>query len=214
MLTEGIELLKLFQEYKRKHPKSNLEDFGKFLAGNKEDEEDLKALSKKMPFEFPADSIDDYLGWIWGRLIQFTNVWEKKAFISESINNSTEFGILLYVLNHPECTKSDVAHHSLQENSTIFETIKRLLNSEILIEKPSKSDKRAKSLVLSEKGKFIAFSTLKRMKNVSKHLMAPLSNTDKKSIFNSLILLDSYHESCWKEYKSKSWEEMEKEILR
>lgn len=213
MLSEGIELLKVFQEYKKKNPKSDLEDFGKYLAGNKKEEEDLKALSKKMPFEFPANSIDDYLGWIWGRLIQFTHVWEKKAFANESVNNSTEFGILLFILSHPECSKSEVAHHTLQENSTIFETIKRLLKSEILVEKQNELDKRAKSLSLSEKGKFIAFSCLKRMKKVSQHLMAPLSNTEKKQVFDALILLDSYHKNCWEKYKDKNWEEMEQEIL-
>lgn len=214
MLSEGIELLKIFQEYKKKNPKSNLDDFGKYLAGNKKEEhDDLKALGKKMPFDFPADSIDDYLGWIWGRLIQFTHVWEKKAFADQSINNSTEFGILLFVLSHPECSKSDVAHHTLQENSTIFETIKRLLKSGILVEKPSQTDKRAKSLALSEKGKFIAFACLKRMKKVSEHLMTPLSGREKKQVFDALILLDTYHKSCWEKYEDKSWVEMEKELL-
>ncbi len=213
MLSEGIELLKAFQEYKKKNPKSNLEDFGKHLAGNGKEEEDLQELGKKMPFSFPADSIDDYLGWIWGRLIQFTHVWEKKAFTNEAINNSSEFGILLFVLSHPECSKSEVAHHTLQENSTIFETIKRLLKSGILIEKANLSDKRAKSLSLSEKGKLIAFGGLKRMKKVSEHLMAPLSNAEKKQVFDALIVLDSYHKDCWEKYSDKSWVEMEKELL-
>lgn len=214
MLSEGIELLKAFQDYKKKNPTSDLADFGKHLAGNtKEEEQDLKALAKKMPFNFPADSIDDYLGWIWGRLIQFTHVWEKKALTDEIISTSTEFGILLYVLSHPECSKSEVANHTLQENSTIFETIKRLLKSEILVEKQSVSDRRAKSLALSEKGKFITFSSLQRMKKVSKHLMAPLNNIEKKQVFDALILLDRYHKNCWEKYGDKRWEDMEREIL-
>jgi DNA-binding MarR family transcriptional regulator len=213
MLSEGIQLLQVFEEYKKKNPHSDLADFGKYLSGNNQEEENLAELGKKMPFPFPADSIDEYLGWIWGRLVQFTHVWEKKALAEESISNSTEFGILLYVLSHPECSKSEVANHTLQENSTIFETIKRLIKSGMLVEKASLIDRRAKSLILAEKGKFIAFSSLKRMKKVSQHLMAPLSNTDKKQVFDALIILHTYHKNCWEKYENSTWEEMEKELL-
>lgn len=214
MLNEGITLLQEFEKFKKRHPSGSMAEFGKYLSNTaSHDTESLQEMSKKMPFQFPADSIDDYLGWIWGRLIEFTHVWEKKAFTDLEISNTTEFGILLFVLSHPDCSKRDVTSHVHQEKSTIYEVIKRLVSRKLLVEKASESDKRVKSLALSDTGQQIAFMSLKRMKKVSQHLMAPLNSTDKKKVFDALILLDKYHQDCFEKYNSKSWEELEKDLL-
>lgn len=214
MLNEGIILLQEFQKFKKKNPSGSMAEFGKFLSDKEQNNaSSLKEISTKMPFQFPADSIDDYLGWVWGRLIEFTHVWEKKAFANLDISNTTEFGILLFVLSHSGCSKRDVTAHVHQEKSTIYEVIKRLVSKNLIIENPGETDKRVKSLTLSESGKQAAFMSLRRMKKVSKHLVAPLNETDKMQVFDALILLDRYHQECFEKYNDKRWEEMEKDLL-
>lgn len=214
MLNEGVILLQEFEKYKKKNPTGSIEEFGKYLSGPvSSGTANLKEMGEKMPFQFPADSIDDYLGWIWGRLVEFTHVWEKKAFADLEISNTTEFGILLYVLSHPGCSKRDVTAHVHQEKSTIYEVIKRLVAKKLLIESLSDNDKRVKSLALSENGKMNAFLSLKRMKKVSQHLMSPLNSADKKSVFDALILLDKYHQDCFEKYNNKTWQELEQDLL-
>ncbi|GAA5035740.1 hypothetical protein GCM10011506_31900 [Marivirga lumbricoides] len=214
MLNEGITLLQEFQKFKKKNPSGSMAEFGKFLSDTEESNStSLEKMGEKMPFQFPADSIDDYLGWVWGRLIEFTHVWEKKAFANLDISNTTEFGILLFVLSHSGCSKRDVTAHVHQEKSTIYEVIKRLVSKNLIIENADENDKRVKSLTLSENGKQAAFMSLSRMKKVSKHLVAPLNETDKVQMFDALVLLDKYHQKCFEKYNGKRWEEMEKDLL-
>ena len=214
MLDAGIELLQHFQKFKKKKPKSNLAEFGQYLMNlEKVEKTDLAALSKKMPFEFPANSVDEYIGWFWGRLINFTQIWEKKAFANQTIQNLTEFGIIMYVLTHGNCSKTDIANSSLQEKTTIFETIKRMVKKGLLIEQHSELDKRSKLITLSEHGKYASFPIMEKVNEVSQHLVADLNENEKLNLFGMLARLDHYHKDCFEKYKSVEWDTIKKEIL-
>jgi hypothetical protein len=165
MLDNGIKLLKLYREFLKKNPSGDLSQFGKSLSNEEENnkkEDDLSEMSKKMPFPFPAQSPDEYIGWVWGRMMSFTQIWEKKAFANQPIHNLTEFGIALFVMSHEGCSKSEVANHSLQEKTTIFETIKRLVKNGILEEKSNEKDKRSNKvkLIINLKLFFNSFPSL------------------------------------------------------
>lgn len=216
MLDNGIKLLQLYQDFLKKNPNATMSEFGKSLIEDEKEENtgnELEEMSKKMPFPFPANSPDEYIGWVWGRLMSFTQIWEKKAFVNQAIHNLTEFGVALYVMSHEGCSKSEVANHSLQEKSTIFETIKRLVNNGILEEKSNEIDKRSKHLKLTEKGKIASFSVMKRANEVSKHLVGNLSKAEKVALFDSLIKLDKYHLYCYEHYKNENWEKLKEDLL-
>jgi len=216
MLDNGIKLLQLYQEFMNKNPHATMSEFGESLIDEKTKEgsgNELEEMSKKMPFPFPAQSADEYIGWVWGRMMSFTQIWKKKAFANQLIHNLTELGIMLYVLSHEGCSKSEVATHSLQEKTTIFETIKRLVRNEVLEEKLNASDKRSKYLNLSEKGRVACFSVMSRANEVSQHLVGNLSKAEKVKLFDSLIKLDGYHQHCYQKYKNADWEKLKKEML-
>lgn len=216
MLDDGIKLLQLYNEFLQKNPNSTISDFGKSLIENesiKGKEQELNEMSKKMPFSFPAQSADEYIGWVWGRMMNFTQIWEKKAFYDQPINNLTEFGVALFVMSHEGCSKSEVAHHSLQEKTTIFETIKRLVKNGLIEEKSNENDKRSKLLKITEKGKIVSFSVMNRANEISQHLVGNLSKHEKIQLFDSLIKLDRYHQHCYQKYKNDDWEKLKQEML-
>lgn len=216
MLDNGIKLLQLYQEFLKRNPHGDLSEFGKSLS-NEENEEaekhELAQMSEKMPFPFPAQSADEYIGWAWGRMISFTLIWEKKAFAHEPINNLSELGVAMFVLSHEGCSKSEVAKHSLSEKTTVFEIIKRLVKNDILEEKSNQEDKRSKNLNLTKKGKLVCFSLMKRAKEVSHHLVGNLEKSEKVKLFDSLIKLDGYHQHCYQKYKDQDWEKLKEEML-
>jgi DNA-binding MarR family transcriptional regulator len=216
MLENGIKLLQLYHDFLKKNPKATISEFGKSLIEGEKEENtgnELEEMSKKMPFPFPANSPDEYIGWVWGRMINFTQIWEKKAFANQAINNLTEFGVALFVMSHEGCSKSEVANHSLQEKTTIFETIKRLVKNGILEEKANETDKRSKHLKLTERGKIASFSVMNRANEVSQHLVGNLNKSEKANLFDSLIKLDGYHQHCFQKYKNEDWEKLKEEML-
>ncbi|WP_375578800.1 MarR family winged helix-turn-helix transcriptional regulator [Marivirga tractuosa] len=216
MLDNGIKLLQLYQDFLKKNPNATISEFGKSLIEDEQKENignEIEEMSKKMPFPFPANSPDEYIGWAWGRLMSFTQIWEKKAFADQTIHNLTEFGVALFVMSHEGCSKSEVASHSLQEKTTIFETIKRLVKNGILEEKANETDKRSKHLKLTEKGKIESFSVMNRANEVSQHLVGNLNKSEKVKLFDSLIKLDGYHQHCYLKYKNEDWEKLKEEML-
>ncbi|WMN06206.1 MarR family winged helix-turn-helix transcriptional regulator [Marivirga arenosa] len=216
MLDNGIKLLQLYQNFLKKNPNASLSDFGKSLASSDKSEiheDEIEEMSKKMPFPFPAKSADEYIGWAWGRLMNFSQIWEKKAFANQPIHNLTEFGVALYVLSHENCSKSEVANHSLQEKTTIFETIKRLVRNGIINEKENLKDKRSKQLSISKKGQIACFSVMGTANDISKHLVGNLSKEEKINLFDYLIKLDEYHRYCYDNYKDENWEKLKEEML-
>ena len=216
MLDNGIKLLQLYQDFLKKNPNASMSEFGKSLIEDEKtesSENDLKEMGEKMPFPFPAKSPDEYIGWVWGRMMSFTQIWEKKAFANQPIHNLTEFGIALYVLSHEGCSKSQVANHSLQEKTTIFETIKRLVKNGILEEKSNEADKRSKDLKVTEKGQMASFSVMSRANEISQHLVGNLSKSEKMRLFDSLIKLDGYHQHCYQKYRNEEWEKLKEEML-
>ncbi|SMG27736.1 DNA-binding transcriptional regulator, MarR family [Marivirga sericea] len=216
MLDKGIKLLELYRIFIKKNPDGDLQEFGKSLSNQEEGgekEDDLSEMSKKMPFPFPAQSADEYIGWVWGRMMSFTQIWEKKAFANQPLHNLTEFGIALFVMSHEGCSKSEVANHSLQEKTTIFETIKRLVKNGILEEKSNEKDKRSKDLKLTELGRIASFSVMTKANEVSQHLVGNLSKAEKVKLFDSLIKLDGYHMHCYEKYKNEDWEKLKAEML-
>jgi DNA-binding MarR family transcriptional regulator len=216
MLDNGIKLLELYSKFLKKNPTGDLSEFGKSLSSkeeSKKSEDDLSEMGKKMPFPFPAQSPDEYIGWVWGRMMSFTQIWEKKAFADQPLHNLTEFGIAVFVMSHEGCSKSEVANHSLQEKTTIFETIKRLVKKGILEEKSNEKDKRSKDLKLTEKGRIASFSLMARANEVSHHLVGNLERSEKVKLFDSLIKLDSYHQNCYQKYRNEDWQKLKSEML-
>ncbi|MGJ3234741.1 MarR family winged helix-turn-helix transcriptional regulator [Marivirga sp.] len=216
MLDKGIRLLQLYQDFLKKNPNATMSEFGKSLIEDEKEENtgnELGEMSKKMPFPFPANSPDEYIGWVWGRMMSFTQIWEKKAFANQPIHNLTEFGVALFVMSHEGCSKSEVAQHSLAEKTTIFEIIKRLVKNGILKEKANETDKRSKHLKLTEKGKMASFSVMNRANEVSQHLVGNLNKSEKVKLFGSLIKLDGYHQHCYQKYKNEDWEKLKEEML-
>lgn len=216
MLDNGIKLLQLYQDFLKKNPNATMSEFGKSLIEEEKKENsgnELKEMAKKMPFPFPAQSADEYIGWVWGRMMSFTQIWEKKALANEPIHNLSEFGVSLFVMSHEGCSKSEVAKHSLQEKTTIFETIKRLVKNGILQEKSNESDKRSKDLKITKKGKIATFSVMTKANEVSQHLVGNLDESEKVKLFDSLIKLDGYHQYCYEKYKNEVWEKLKEEML-
>jgi DNA-binding MarR family transcriptional regulator len=216
MLDNGIKLLQLYQDFLKRNPNASISEFGKSLIEDEEKEQninELEEMSKKMPFPFPAQSADEYIGWVWGRMMNFTQIWEKKAFSNQPIHNLTEFGVALFVMSHEGCSKSEVAKHSLQEKTTIFETINRLVKNGILEEKSNQKDKRSKNLKLTEPGRIASFSVMTRANEVSQHLVGNLGKTEKVRLFDSLIKLDGYHQHCYQKYKNEDWEKLKEDML-
>lgn len=205
-ISESIVLLEHFDEFRKLYPSGSLLDFSVWLNeqldSKKADTQDFLA---DMPFAFPATDITEYIGWIWGRLLKFTAVWEKKAFEDLTLNSIDEFGLLMYIQTQGSLSKSKIAEVSLMEKTTCFEMLKRLVQRGLIVEKVNSIDKREKLLSLSPLGQKELFGCFQRVKEVSDWLVKRLSEAEKVQLLTLLIKLDKFHENELSKKKDQSW---------
>ncbi|MEM9896791.1 MAG: MarR family winged helix-turn-helix transcriptional regulator, partial [Bacteroidota bacterium] len=92
------------------------------------------------------------LGQVFGRIINFTEMWGKLAFKDLPIKQFEDFGILMEVKYRRNPSKNEVANLLLNEKSTAFEIIKRLIRDGLLMEEVDRHDKRIRRITLSDYG--------------------------------------------------------------
>ncbi len=90
-----------------------------------------------------AASVYDFLS-ATRRLMERPN---QKLSISQS-----EIEVLQFVSQHPGCGVSDIARLRFLRASNVSATVRRLINSELLVRRANDHDKRAQDLFLSDEG--------------------------------------------------------------
>ncbi|MEM6641334.1 MAG: MarR family winged helix-turn-helix transcriptional regulator [Bacteroidota bacterium] len=144
------------------------------------------------------------LGQVFGRLVNFTEMWGKLAFKDLPIKQFEDFGILTEVKYRTNPSKNEVANLLLNEKSTAFEIIKRLIREGLLTEEVDPHDKRIRRIRLSDYGQEVVEKAEIQAGKVSEVLMGDSSEAEIDSMITKFQELDKYHTDLYEnvEYES------------
>lgn len=193
-MKEIISLLRKWESYKNEGYPDDLTIFGNWLSskGASEGEnlgEDLK-------------NKGSFTGYMMGLLIGYTEHWTKIAFRDLPIKGLTDFGIIMYILDKGNPSKTEIASESLSEKSTVFESLKRLERNQLLEEILDSTDKRVRRVKLTEYGYTIAIRAAEKAKNLSVLLEGNLSQEDKQKFMKILERLSNFHDDLYRNHTS------------
>ena len=87
-----------------------------------------------------------------GNLVSYADAWERLTFRDLPINGFHDFDLLNRVKKEQNPTKKELARQSTLEQSTVFESIKRLQKKDLLRDEIDKKDKRVRRVFLTEAG--------------------------------------------------------------
>lgn len=205
-IQEAIQLLEHYKNFKKRQPEGSFLEFCHWMQATMDAQQKRLDFVDALPFAFPNASLEEAMGWIWGRLLKFTSIWEKKAFENQKLHSIDEFGLLMFIQAHPNCSKAEVAASSLMEKSTVYEIIKRLANRGLIEEETDAQDKRHKIIRLSTSGRENLFAAFERVKEVSYWLTRRLQQNEKEELMRLLIKLNTFHQKALEEHADKSWE--------
>ncbi|MEL6537044.1 MAG: MarR family winged helix-turn-helix transcriptional regulator [Bacteroidota bacterium] len=197
-LESGIALLKHWEEYSQQDSGGDLSQFGAWLQLEYQSQkEDLlqRALSQA-PKEVQGSPnlLDAQISFTWGRLMRFTQIWAKRAFAETPIRTLDEFGILMYIWQNQTPKKSEVAHHSLMEQTTCFEIIKRFQRQNLVEEFPDESDKRSRRVRLTPEALQMVGTVLRhKAETLSTLLLGRMSQDQKMVMWDLLRSLERFH---------------------
>ncbi|MEM7548291.1 MAG: MarR family winged helix-turn-helix transcriptional regulator [Bacteroidota bacterium] len=194
------ELLNHWIKYSRSYPTTSTHDFAKWLLNQTESriEESGQAqtlMGKQMQ-----------LGILLGRLSNFADLWGKLAFKDIPIRSFEEYGILKEVEYKQSPSKNELANVLVNEKSTAFEIIKRLIRDGLFSESIDKNDKRIRRVTLTQKGKKVIEKADHQAQKVAQLLVGNSTEQDIDDLIKKFSYLNDFHTG---KYESEGWKSID-----
>lgn len=194
-----LKLLGYWKIYSERGLGNDLGRFGVWLNN-----EQKKEKTDDIPSEFQV-SPNVKIGFLLGHVMAFGEVWTKLAFRDLPIQHFHDFGTLRFILIHKNPTKKEIAEDSMMEQSSCFESLKRLTKAGLLVDQQDKNDRRVRRVKLTNKGTKLVEKAKEQSYALSNLLVGDLTDGEKKTFISLLEKLCSFHETL---YESSSKEKI------
>ncbi|WP_423128774.1 MarR family winged helix-turn-helix transcriptional regulator [Gaoshiqia sp. Z1-71] len=211
------QVLDLYEDYELEETQLSLLDFSHWMIQKLTDEPELdqKVKPEKYPGQqnFPSTLFRQFnekarfLESV-SRIARYHEFYTRKALKDLVINTRLEFLFMQSVQLMEKAKKTDLINLYNLEYTTGMDTIRRLINNELLDEVQDESDKRAKLLALTPKGEETLLQAKKNMAEENVLFFAAISDNKWKKILPVLEEIDDFHGSIYKNHGSKPFAEL------
>lgn len=127
-------------------------------------------------------------------LFRFAKNYTKKAFEKTSFKTLDEFGFLASLFKHKSMHKSTLINQHMLEISSGSEIIRRLIHLGLIREIRDEHDKRAKIIMLTDKGNAEIIHAFSEMNKAAKIIAGNLTKNELQTTNYALSKLKSFHE--------------------
>lgn len=211
------QIIDLYEEFEVNEQQMDLLSFARWMAKKLEEEPGLNYISSR---ERNPDQLRDGLTLLKNmdekarflesvsRIARYHELYSRKALKDLIINTRLEYLFLQVVDTMEKAKKTDLINAFNLEYTTGMDTIRRLTNNGLLNEIPDETDKRAKLLALTEKGREILMRANKRMNEEYKMFLTAISSNKWKKALPVIEEIDEFHSSVYQNYNDKSFAEL------
>ena len=190
LMEQIIELLREWDAYSKVSPSTSLSDFGEWLSSKSKKQD--KVYSN--PF---SGKINGTFGFHFGKLLSYAEAWERLTFRNHIINGFSDFFILRFIEYQGTPSKNEVANASREENTTVFEAIKRLTRKSLLKETIDTVDRRVRRVSITEKGAEVLKEIDKSALNMANLMVGDLAPNQIEEVSEYLKMLGDFHEKLY-----------------
>lgn len=199
------ELLAELQKFEKKAGgKPSVEDFRRFLNKEYYASQSPDFISEKVPVK----NLDNELAKQVILLSRFTRQMIRRGLADFPELDNEEFTYLYRLMDEELLTKMQLIERNAQEKQTGMAIIARMVASGLIEEIPDESDKRAKCLKVTEKGREIFYNSVKPVNEISKVLGAKLTDPEKEKLLETLHKLNEFHFMVYNYYKEAAISEI------
>lgn len=194
-IKEIIELLENWDNFKRLNPNDNIYDFGKWLS-----ESGAGTVNKSPILKSGKHLTDEYSGeyqflasYFITRMGKFIKNYTKEIFSEYELNSSDDFSFLALIDTMENPNKKELCAANLTEFSTGLDIIRKLIKKGYVVEIQNPSDKRAKILKITEKGKLTVDNIYNKLRQLTDDVLGDLNAEERTTIIRFLERLNTYH---------------------
>jgi DNA-binding MarR family transcriptional regulator len=210
------QLIGMWERYESENNRISFSDFSQWLSFQvKQEPKDADAeysAFKTLPagqsqYSKDLDEGSRFLEYV-SRISKYHEFYIRKSLVEFPINSRLEFLFLQTVKQMGRAKKTDIIGLHLVEYSTGMDTIKRLVNNELLMEIQDDNDKRAKLLYITEQGKSILEKAEKRISEERSMFLACISSNKWRKTLSVLKEMEEFHNSIYLSYNDKPFAEL------
>ncbi|SHF06126.1 DNA-binding transcriptional regulator, MarR family [Mariniphaga anaerophila] len=211
------QVIDLYEDYEQNEKHLDLLSFARWITNKLDKEPELnKRVAPEKNYDAFADEIPvikkfeektRFLESV-SRLARYHEFYSRKALKDLVINTRLEFLFLQTINLMEKAKKTDLINTYHLEYTTGMDTIRRLNNNGLLDEIPDDSDKRAKLLVLTQKGHEILALANKRMDEENKMFLTAVNQNKWKKAMQILEEIDEFHSNVYQNHNDKPFAEL------
>ncbi len=155
----------------------------------------------------PESNIEGLISMHLGFMANYAAFYGRRVFKGSELYSFTDWAFLATLSQAGAMTKSALIQANILEKSTGTEVIKRLHRQQFIREEPNPEDRRARLVLLSEKGRAVLQEANERVFPLGKIITGTLSEKEKQSLLRILQKLHAFHAPLFKARDDeKFWE--------
>lgn len=211
------QIIDYYEDFESQEKNPDIVAFARWIIKNSEEESEVgKRVSRETnshlykEVNFEVKSLDEKARFLESvsRIARYHELYSRKALKDLVINTRLEFHFLQAIDFMEKARKTDLINTFNLEYTTGMDTIRRLNNNGLLNEVPDEADKRARLLVLTEKGEKVLAQASKRMMEENKMFLTAINYNKWKKALTILEEIDEFHSNVYQNHSNKSFAEL------
>lgn len=128
-------------------------------------------------------------------LYRYAKLHAKSAIVNTTFSTPDDFIYLISLVSYGSMTKTALIKLNVHEKSAGIQIINRLINSGLVEQSTTDSDKRNRMIHITAKGTQLLTESMQNIKKASMNVTEPLSYHEKMDLIRLLQKLENFHES-------------------
>lgn len=127
-------------------------------------------------------------------LYRYAKLQAKAAIAGTSFSTSDDFIYLISLVSFGSMTKTALIKLNVHEKSAGIQIVNRLINNGLVEQTAIDSDKRNRMIHVTAKGKTLLNESMENIRQASRNVTEPLSDSEKMDLIRLLSKLEHFHE--------------------
>jgi DNA-binding MarR family transcriptional regulator len=203
-MNKAVQLINEWAAFDEQYPEASIEEFCRhYLIKKREAENRQEALDGPVP---PQQ--ENVLLKLLGRISVIGQVYARDLLSDIPEIQLEGFYYLVNIMHQGESRKTEIINHQLSELSTGIDILNRLKDEDLIKERLDPSDRRAKLISITEKGRKILFQCFRRMSKVGSILFDEVAEDDRRLCIQLLKNVEIKHAKKALEVKKRGIREV------
>ena len=193
LITDLVTLVKIYDK-ESGHDSQDVHSFGQWLSEYCQKQGHPTILEPEWEGKSKGRSAESVINTSLVHLYRYAKSHAKAAIANTTFSTPDDFIYLISLVSYGSMTKTALIKLNVHEKSAGIQIINRLINSGLVEQSTTDSDKRNRMIHITAKGTQLLTESMQNIKKASMNVTEPLSYQEKMDLIRLLQKLENFHE--------------------